>query len=278
MEGERKNIYFLSDLHLGSISHYKKSETNNSRTSSSVIERGIPNTKSSYNPEHEIERKLCRWFDSVKHNAKEIYLLGDIFDFWFEYKTVVPRGFTRFLGKVSEMTDMGITIHFFIGNHDIWLSDYLEKECGVIVHTEPLVRDIAGKKFFLAHGDGLGDNSKSFKIIRSIFHSKFCRKLFANIHPRWAVTFAHKWSNHSRETGGLENYLGEDKEHLVLFAKKHLQIAPTINYFIFGHRHILLDLKIAPESRVIILGDWITYYSYAVFDGNELTLEIFEEE
>ncbi|MFR9166446.1 MAG: UDP-2,3-diacylglucosamine diphosphatase [Dysgonomonas sp.] len=274
MAESRTKVYFLSDAHLGSLSHRKKV--------SGIESTALPlpsrlKEKDEYFPEHEVERKLCRWLDMVKEDAKTIYLLGDIFDFWFEYKNVVPRGFVRFLGKIAEITDSGVEVHFFIGNHDIWITDYLQKECGMIVHRGPLVCDIYGKKFFLAHGDGLGDNSKSFKFIRTLFHSNICRKLFATIHPRWAVSFAHKWSNHSRETGDLADYLGEDKEHLVLFAKNHLKTAPNINYFLFGHRHILLDLKIAPECRVVILGDWINYFSYAVFDGNDLTVEVFED-
>jgi UDP-2,3-diacylglucosamine hydrolase len=253
MTVENSKIYFLSDVHLGSVLHAKRST------------------------EHEVERKLCRWFDKVKDDAKAIYLLGDIFDYWFEYRYVVPRGFVRVLGKIAELTDEGIEVHFFIGNHDIWLTDYLETECGVIIQRRPLVCQLMGQQFFLAHGDGLGDDSRSFKIIRALFHSKLCRKMFATIHPRWAVGFAHKWSNHSRATGRMEEYLGEDKEHLVLFAKEHLKVASNINYFIFGHRHILLDLMIRPACRVIILGDWINYFSYAVFDGRHLTVEVFEE-
>jgi len=268
----RKKIYFLSDLHLGSVSHKK-----NATGMESTVLPSAATSKSSLLPEHEVERKICRWLDSIKDDAKAIYLLGDIFDYWFEYKNVVPRGFTRFLGKISELTDSGIEVHFFIGNHDIWVTDYLSTECGMVVHTDPLVCDLYGKKFFLAHGDGLGDKSTSFKLLRKLFHSKFCRKLFANIHPRWTVSFAHKWSGHSRETGGVEEYLGEDKEYLVQFTKEHLKMAPNINYFIFGHRHILLDLMLSSTSRVIILGDWITHFSYAVFDGDNMSLELFEE-
>lgn len=267
---ERNKIYFLSDVHLGAPAHNKNNISNNS------LNPHQTETKENY-PNHEIERKLCRWFDMVKSDAKTIYLLGDIFDFWFEYRYVVPRGFTRVLGKIAELTDSGIEIHFFIGNHDVWVTDYLQKECGMIVHREPLIVEIYGKKFFLAHGDGLGDDSKSFKIIRSLFHNKLCRKAFACLHPRWALGIAHKWSYHSRQTGEMVDYLGEDKEHLVLFAKNHLKIAPNINFFIFGHRHILLDLMLSQTSRVIILGDWISYFSYAVFDGTQMSLEIFEE-
>lgn len=271
---DNKKVYFLSDVHLGSRFHNK----NKQHPDQAVL--SLPNTpkqSTSKTPDHDIERKLCRWFDEVKKDAKTIYLLGDIFDFWFEYKTVVPRGFTRVLGKIAELTDSGIDVHFFVGNHDVWVTDYLQKECGMTVHLNPLVQDIYGKKFFLAHGDGLGDKSKSFKILRYLFHNSFCRKAFSAVHPRWGISIAHKWSNHSRATGDIVGYLGEDKEHLVLFAKDQLKTSSNINFFVFGHRHIMLDLMISPTSRIAILGDWITFFSYAVFDGDNFSLEVFEE-
>lgn len=242
--------YFLSDAHLGSVSH----------------ENSI-----------DVERKMCRWFDAVKYDAKEIYLMGDIFDYWFEYKNVVPRGFTRVLGKLSELTDMGIPIYFFIGNHDIWVTDYLTAECGLIVKKEPVVKTIDGKVFFLAHGDGLGDESWGFRFVRKIYHNKFLRFLYAGIHPRWTMAFACKWSNYSRMTGEIAPYMGEEKEHLVQFAKEKLKTSPEINYFIFGHRHIMLNLLLKHNSSIVILGDWMSYFSYAVFDGVEVQLKQFED-
>jgi len=211
----------------------------------------------------------------VRHDAQAIYLLGDIFDYWYEYRYVVPKGFTRLLGKLSELTDAGVEIHFFIGNHDIWLTDYLSVECGLILHFEPLLTDIGGKRFFLAHGDGLGDDSRSFHLLRRIFHSRFLRRCFSAVHPRWTIPLAHAWSNSSRENGGMQPYLGEDREYLIRFAKKKLSALPDINYFVFGHRHILLDLPIAEQCRVIMLGDWITFFSYAVFDGERVELKTF---
>ena len=245
----RNKTYFLSDAHLGSVSH-----------GSSI----------------DIERKLCRWFDTVKHDAKEIYLLGDIFDYWFEYKNVVPRGFTRVLGKFSELTDAGIPIYFFIGNHDIWLTDYLSTECGLIVKRKPVVKNIDGKVFFLAHGDGLGDESWGFRFVRKIYHNKFLRFLYAAIHPRWTMAFASKWSNYSRMSAEIAPFMGEEKEHLIQFAKKELKSSPEINYFIFGHRHIMLNHSLKEESNIVILGDWISYFSYAVFDGDVVVLKQFE--
>lgn len=266
-----KKIYFLSDVHLGSATHKKNMDKHASLALPSV------KVDSNYFPQHVIERKLCRWLDMVKPDAEAIYLVGDIFDYWFEYKYVVPRGFVRFLGKIAEITDSGIDVHFFIGNHDIWVTDYLQKECGVVVHKQPLVRDIYGKKFFITHGDGLGDNSTSFKILRKLFHSEFCRKLYASIHPRWTVGFAHWWSNYNRKIHITPDYFGEDKEHLVLYAKEQLKKVPSINFFIFGHRHIMLDLMLSKLSRIVILGDWIDYFSYGVFDGENFSLEVFEE-
>lgn len=203
--------------------------------------------------------------------------MGDIFDYWFEYRYVVPKGFTRLLGKLGAMTDEGVEIHFFAGNHDLWLTDYLSSECGLIIHSEPYITELNGRKFFLAHGDGLGDDSQSFRFLRRVFHSKFLRKCFSAIHPRWTIPFAHAWSSSSRESKGTVPYLGEDKEHLVRFSKAKLGECPDIDYFIFGHRHILLDLPVGVKSRVVILGDWITFFSYAVFDGENLLLTQWNE-
>lgn len=226
-----------------------------------------------------VEKRFVRWLDSIKEDAAALYLLGDIFDFWYEYKYVVPRGFTRFLGKIAELSDSGVEIHFFIGNHDIWVFDYLPRETGAIIHKEPLITEIAGKKFYLAHGDGLGDNSLSFKLIRWLFHNRFCQVLFGSVHPRWGIGFAHAWSKHSRTQGLTEptDYLGENKEHLVLYAKQYILKNPDTDYLLFGHRHILLDLMLSNKSRMMIIGDWLQYFSYAVFDGEELSLEQFEE-
>lgn len=245
----RKEVFFLADAHLGSKTHADSLGT---------------------------ERKLCRWLDQVKDRALAIYLLGDIFDYWYEYKYVVPKGFTRLLGKLGELTDLGVEVHFFIGNHDMWLTDYLAKECGMILHEKPYVTTLHGKNFFMAHGDGLGDDSRSFRFLRKVFHSKLLRACFSAIHPRWTIPLAHAWSNSSRESGGMVPFLGEEKEHLVQFAKKKLREEPDIHYFIFGHRHVLLDLPIQEYSRVIMLGDWITQFSYARFDGDLLELLTFK--
>lgn len=247
----KDKIYFASDMHLGS----------------DVMGDSLLR-----------EKKLVRWLDSIRDDAKALYLLGDVFDFWFEYKKVVPKGFTRFLGKIAELYDSGVEVHFFTGNHDIWVYDYLPAELGVILHREPLLTELEGKTFYLAHGDGLGDTSRSFRLIRSVFHNRFCQILFSLFPPRLGVGFGHLWSAHSRKKElDPVPYLGENKEHLVLYAKEYLQLHPDTDYFVFGHRHILLDILLNEKSRMVIIGDWMRYFSYAVFDGKKLEVKQFEE-
>lgn len=248
-----KNIYFLSDAHLGSL----------------AIEHGRMQ-----------ERRLVRFLDDIKEKAAAIYLLGDMFDFWYEYKYVVPRGYTRFLGKLSELTDMGVEVHYFTGNHDIWAYNYLEQECGVILHTRPLTTEIYGKVFFIAHGDGLGDPDKSFHLIRYLFHNRVCQRLFSALHPRWGVWFGLQWAKHSRLKrleGGEPPYMGDNKEHLVLYTKQYMKCHKNVDYYIYGHRHIELDLTLGRRVRMMIIGDWISHYSYVVFDGEHLFLSEYVE-
>lgn len=252
-ERERGPIYFLSDAHLGSLA--------------------IPHGRTQ-------ERRLVNFLDSIKHKAQAVYLLGDIFDFWFEYKNVVPKGYTRLLGKISELTDMGVEVHYFYGNHDLWQHDYFEKECGMIIHRHSEVVELYDKVFFLGHGDGLGSNDKKFKFLRSVFHNPTCQKLFSAIHPRWGIDFGMKWAKHSRmkrKDGKEPPYQGEQNEELVNFAKEYLKTHPDINFFMFGHRHIELDLMISYSSRLLILGDWINEFTYAVFDGEHMFLENYVE-
>ncbi len=248
-----KNVYFLSDAHLGSLA------IDHSRMH---------------------ERRIVRFLDSIKHKAAAIYLLGDMFDFWYEYKYVVPRGYTRFLGKLSELTDMGVEIHYFTGNHDIWAYNYLEQECGVILHKKPLATEIYGKVFFLAHGDGLGDPDRKFRLLRAVFHNRFCQVMFSAIHPRWSVWFGQHWAKHSRLKHMRREepaYMGENREHLVLFTKKYIQTHPNVDCFIYGHRHIELDLQLTKKARMIILGDWIDQFTYVVFDGDHLFMSEYVE-
>lgn len=248
-----KNVYFLSDAHLGS--------------------RAVRHQRTQ-------ERRLVNFLDSVKHKAAAIYLLGDMFDFWYEYKEVVPKGYTRFLGKISELTDAGVEVHYFTGNHDLWMGDYLEKECGVVLHRDSQTCEIYNHIFYLAHGDGLDASDKKFLFLRKIFHSKICQRFFSALHPRWGMDFGLSWAKRSRlkrEDGCEPPYQGEDKEHLVLFAKKYLSSHPDINFFLFGHRHIELDLMLSRSARMLILGDWIKEYTFAVYDGENLFLENFIE-
>lgn len=248
-----KNVYFLSDAHLGSLA--------------------IPHGRMQ-------ERRLVNFLDSIKEKAAAVYLLGDLFDFWHEYRYVVPKGYTRLLGKISELTDRGVEVHFFTGNHDMWVRDYFETECGMTVHRRSSVVEIYGKVFYLAHGDGLGSTDRSFRFLRGVFHNRTCRRLFASLHPRWGMAFGLNWARHSRlkrEDGKEPPYQGEDREELVRFAKEYLPTHPEVNFFIFGHRHIELDLMLSRTARVVILGDWITQFSYAVYDGEHLLLEQYIE-
>lgn len=251
-----KNIYFLSDAHLGCLA--------------------LPHQR-------QRERRLVRFLQQIQPHAEAVYMLGDMFDFWFEYPTVVPRGYTRFLGALSALTDAGVEVHFFTGNHDIWAFDYLAQECGVILHHEPLTLALGDQTFYLGHGDGLGDPDWKFRLIRSIFHNRLCQWMFRWLHPTLGINFGLTWAKHSRIKhdpalgGGDPNYLGEDKEPLVLYAKDYLRQHPDINYFLFGHRHIELDLMLSHHSRMLILGDWIEQCTYAVWDGEHLFCENYVE-
>ncbi len=248
-----KSVYFLSDAHLGSLA--------------------IPYGRMQ-------ERRLVRFLDSIKEKAAAIYLLGDMFDFWYEYRYVVPRGYTRFLGKLSELCDAGVEVHFFTGNHDIWAYDYLERECGVTIHRQPLTTEIYGHEFFLAHGDGLGDTSAGFKILRWIFHNRVCQRLMSALHPRWGIAFGLKWARHSyikHKQLHEDVFQGEEREPLVCYARSYIESHPDIDYFLFGHRHIELDMMVSRKSRLMILGDWISRFTYAVYDGEHLFLEEYVE-
>jgi len=240
-------IFFASDFHLG-------------------LDAG---TSSS-----EREKKIVRWLIEASSEASEIYLLGDIFDFWWEYKLVVPRGFTRFLGTVASITDSGIPVHFFTGNHDMWVGDYLTKECGVIIHTSPFTTTFNGKVFHLAHGEGLGTEDFAYKILLKIFHNKPLRALYSSLHPSIGVGIGHRWSLNSRLGKGIsKDFLGEEKEDLIRYSR-NLLANEKIDYFIFGHRHLAMNFNLKQGGEIIFLGDWIKNSSYAVWDGQILTLRM----
>lgn len=244
---ESAKIYFASDFHLGLP------------TGSSPLER---------------EKRVVRWLNSVADSSKEIYLLGDIFDFWWEYKKVVPRGFTRFLGTISELTDSGIPVHFFTGNHDLWAGEYLVEECGMTIHRAPATVVFNDKKFHLAHGEGLGTKSVGYKILLSIFRNKPLQVLYSAMHPSIGMGIGHKWSLSSRLGKGItKGFLGDEKEDLIRYARTVLTKV-DIDYFIFGHRHLAMNYKLAPNSEIIFLGDWIRNGSYAEWDGITLSFRI----
>lgn len=243
-------IYFVSDVHLGA-----------------------PALKNN----QERELLFARWLDSIKNDVAELYLLGDIFDFWFEYRKVVPRGFTRILGRLADMADNGVSIHFFTGNHDVWVFDYLPREIGMKLHKSELVAEIKGKKFFLAHGDGLDPNDKGYLFLKKIFTSKRLQWWFSRIHPNFAFHMAHQWSKSSRLSKlNRQEEFKVKNEAMFKFAEKYLE-KEWIDYFIFGHRHRIVNVEVKPHSRFILLGDWITNFSYGVFDGKNFVLNKFEQ-
>lgn len=243
----KDKIYFISDAHLGL-----------------------------YPPENSArrERLLADWLDSIKNEASGLYLMGDIFDFWHEYRHVVPKGYIRFLGKLAEMSDNGTALHFFTGNHDIWVYDYLQRELGLKVYRKSITAAIDGKKFFLSHGDGVGQGEQGYKLMKWTFTNRVLQWLFARIHPNASMAFGKRWSRSSRYAKGLvaEPYKGDDRERQVVFAKTVLE-KEHFDYFIMGHRHLPYDVQLTPNSRIINLGDWITHFTYAVWDGSELTLK-----
>ncbi|MEO6902371.1 MAG: UDP-2,3-diacylglucosamine diphosphatase [Bacteroidia bacterium] len=245
-----KKIYFASDFHLG-----------------------VPN----YAASMEREKRIVKWLEEIKEDAEEIYLMGDLFDFWFEYKYTVPKGFVRLLGKIAELSDAGIRINLFTGNHDMWMFDYLPQELGVTLYREPITRIYNNKKFYLGHGDGLGPGDHGYKFIKKIFANKFCQWLFERLHPNFSITIANYWSRRSRLTQSADDklFLGEEKEWLVSYSKDVLK-KEHFDYFIFGHRHLPLDLKLGENSQYINLGEWVNYSSYAVFDGTKLELKYYK--
>ena len=239
----KDKIYFASDFHLGA-----------------------PNIEVS----HKREKHIIRWLSEIEKDAKAIYLLGDIFDFWFEYKKVVPKGFVRLLGKLASISDNGTEIHFFVGNHDLWAKDYLKKEVGISIHHQAKILDEQGKRIFIGHGDGLGDGDYFYKFLRKIFTSKICQWVFARLHPNLALTIAHASSNSSRRKK-QKIFISKEKEILFNYCKKQQKIRPS-NYYIFGHRHIPLELKINNDVTYMNLGDWLTHNTYAILENGNLKL------
>jgi len=247
-----KKIYFMSDSHLG-IPNYKKS-----------LER---------------EKKLVRWLESIKETAQEIYLLGDIFDFWFEYKHVVPRGYVRLFGKLTELCDAGITVNFFIGNHDMWVKNYFSEELGLKVYRKPIFCTYGSHLFYIGHGDGLGRGDLGYKFIKKVFSNKFLQRLYACLHPSVAFRTALFFSRHSRLSRGEADweFLGEEKERLFQYACE-ITHNKDVNFFVFGHRHLPLEMKIHDKASYFNIGDWFNHFSYLEYDGVNMLLKKFESQ
>jgi len=247
---KKGNFYFIADVHLGAPALSDNKER---------------------------EMLFVQWLDQISHDAAALFLMGDIFDYWFEYKKVVPRGHTRVLGKIASLTDSGIPVHFFTGNHDIWVFDYLPAETGVILHKEPFRTELGGKKFFLAHGDGLDATDKGYILLKKIFTSKLLQWLYARLHPNFTVSLAHRWSKNSRlakKVGGPA-FMAEE-EGIYQFAMSVLE-QESVDYFVFGHRHRVANIPVGTKSRFILLGEWIKTFSYGVYDGISFELKYFKK-
>mgnify|MGYP000303338537 CR=1 FL=1 len=245
-----KKVYFASDQHLGAP----------------TMEASFPR-----------EKKFVAWLDSIKSDAEAIFLLGDLFDFWFEYKTVVPKGFIRVLGKLAEISDSGIPIYFFVGNHDLWMKDYFEKELNIPVFHQPKEFLINQKKFLIGHGDGLGPGDKGYKLLKKVFANKFCQWCFARLHPNFGIWLADKSSKSSRAKTGTadEKFLGDDNEWLVQYSKEQLTFK-HYDYFIFGHRHLPMQVKVGENSTYFNLGEWINYQTFLEASEDSVELKTYQ--
>jgi UDP-2,3-diacylglucosamine hydrolase len=241
---EGKKIYFISDFHLG-----------------------VPDAASSL----EREKKIVRWLSMVEKDAAAIFLMGDIFDFWFEFKYVIPKGFVRLQGKLAELTDKGLPIYWFTGNHDMWIFDYFTKELNITIVRDPEVLALNGKKLYIGHGDGLGPGDYFYKFIKKVFRNHFFQEWFRITPPAIGIGIAQYWSRHSRISGIKKEQYLHDKEWLLIYSKEQEKIAHH-DYYIFGHRHLPLNLEVNSESRYINLGEWVNFYTYAVFDGEQVSL------
>ncbi len=247
-----KKTYFASDFHLGIDVRFSSAER---------------------------ERQIVAWLDNIAPDAEAIYLVGDVFDFWFEYRHAVPKGYTRLLGKLAALTDSGIPVYFFIGNHDMWMFRYFEEELGIPTYRQPIVRELSGKTFFIGHGDGLGPGDYGYKFLKKVFNNRLCQRLFSGIHPDLGIALALYFSGRSRQGNPeIPEFLGPDKEWLVQFCNETLD-KQDIDFFVFGHRHLPIDYVLKNgKSRYINLGEWMYSNSYAVFDGNDISIEFFHND
>jgi UDP-2,3-diacylglucosamine hydrolase len=242
-----KKIYFLSDFHLGA-----------------------PDAAASLKR----EKMIIEFLEEIRHDASAIFIVGDMFDFWYEYRKVVPKGHVRLLGKLAEITDSGTAIHFFVGNHDMWMKDYLEEELNIKVYFKPQRFEFSGKKFLIGHGDGLGPGDKGYKMLKKVFRNPACQWMFGILPPYLGMGLANYFSRKSRQATGKheEVFLGAENEWLITYSNEVLK-TEYYDYFVFGHRHLPIDFRLNERSRYINLGDWISYFTYAVFDGQQLTLQ-----
>lgn len=247
-----KKIFFASDFHLGVPSH-----------DASLIR----------------EKRIVKWLDSIKDQAHTIYLLGDIFDFWFEYKHAIPKGFIRLQGKLAELRDAGIPIVFFTGNHDMWMFDYFPRELGIPIYRTPQLLQVGSQKLLIGHGDGLGPGDTNYKFLKKFFDSKLCQWLFARLHPNFGIGLAIFWSRKSRISSmdREEKFQGEEGEFLWVYCNK-MEKKIHHDFYVFGHRHLPLDLEINENSRYINLGEWVHFNTYAVYDGKHIALKTFGPE
>jgi UDP-2,3-diacylglucosamine hydrolase len=246
--GNNKSVYFASDLHLGL---YPKDNS---------LKR---------------EKLFVKWLDSIRPDIQELYLLGDVFDFWWEYNRVVPKGFVRLLGKLAEFTDAGIPVHFFCGNHDMWIHKYFEQEIGMTIYKRSVLRTIYGKTFLIGHGDDLGRGDFGYKLLNKLFKNRVLRWMYSRIHPNLGVAIGQGWAKRSRYSKPFsEEFKGEEKERLVQYANEKLR-SESIDYFVFGHRHIPVKLQLTDSSVFVNLGDWITHFTYGKFNGNTFELNRF---
>ncbi len=247
---EKGLCYFVSDVHLG-------------------LDHKDPGAR---------ERKFASFLNSLPSNTQKLYLLGDIFDFWYEYKYVIPRGFTRVLGALAALVDRGVEVHFFKGNHDIWAYDYFQTELGFIMEEQPLVTTIGGKRFCMGHGDGLPGDDAAYAFLKSVFTNRFLQILFSGLHPRWAFGFGHSWSRHNRLAKGSQHQFRGADEPIAKYAESFQKNRPQdgkIDYFIFGHYHYKSQYQLENGGQMFILGEWINHYDYLVFDGNSLESRIY---
>lgn len=241
-----KKKYFISDLHLGSPNH-----------EASLVR----------------EKKFVSWLDEVSKDADEIFLVGDVFDFWFEYKRAVPRGFVRCLGKIATLTDQGIKVHWFTGNHDMWIFDYLPKECGIILHRKPIVIEYNNQKMYIGHGDGLGPGDHSYKFMKRFFDSHLCQWLFARLHPNFGIWLASSLSGYSRGKGLEKDKIFHGEQEWLFQYCQSIEKETHHDYYVFGHRHYPKIMKVSANSQYVNLGDWIQHFTYATWDEQGLRLE-----